>query len=114
MADNTIDRLRRLALSATELKDLSGFPPALLEDYLNIIENTIILAEAIDEIPPPDNRKLEEINTEYSNNSVLFVKNGFVLQDNPNFTWNNATNILEIQGTITGKNRAKQYFFGGF
>ena len=40
--------LRGLLLNAVELKEISGWPEALVEDYLNIIENIINMATAVD------------------------------------------------------------------
>ena len=46
---NAVDNLRGLVLSAIEIKSLTGWPDAMVEDYLNILDNLISLAEAIDE-----------------------------------------------------------------
>lgn len=49
MVDITaVNRLRGLVLSASEIKNLTDWPDALVEDYLNIIENIITLANEID------------------------------------------------------------------
>lgn len=49
MADvSTINRLRGLILSAQELKSMTDWPGALIEDYLNIVDNLILLAGEID------------------------------------------------------------------
>ncbi len=40
--------LRGLLLTATELKNLSGWPDSLVEDYLNLVENLITVATAVD------------------------------------------------------------------
>ncbi|MCP4632833.1 MAG: hypothetical protein GY855_07885, partial [candidate division Zixibacteria bacterium] len=45
---NTEEELRGLLLNASELKNISGWPDALVEDYLNIIENIITVATAVD------------------------------------------------------------------
>jgi len=44
----TIERLRGLILSANDLKALSDWPDALIEDYLNIVDNLILLANTLD------------------------------------------------------------------
>jgi len=44
----TIERLRGLALSALDLKSLTDWPDALVEDYLNILDNLILLANILD------------------------------------------------------------------
>ena len=49
MADpTTISRLRGLVLSASEIKNLTDWPDALVEDYLNILDNILLLANEID------------------------------------------------------------------
>jgi len=49
MADpTTAQRLRGLILSAAELQQLTDWPDALIEDYLTILENLILLAGEID------------------------------------------------------------------
>ena len=44
----TIELLRGLVLSANDLKGLTDWPDALVEDYLNILDNLILLANTID------------------------------------------------------------------
>ena len=39
--------LRGLVLSATELSGLMGWPEAMIEDYLTMLENLITLAEGV-------------------------------------------------------------------
>lgn len=49
MADTaTTRRLRGLLLSAADLKRLTSWPDALIEDYLNILDNLILLANEVD------------------------------------------------------------------
>jgi len=112
MAVNTAEQLQRLILSAIEIKQITEWPDVLVEDYLNIIENIRILSTTIDK--SSTDLILEGIPTKYLDNSILFVKNGFSQQDNPDFTWDDFSKLLNINGTITGKNRAKQYFYTGF
>lgn len=47
MAD-TSRRLRGLLLSAADLQTLTDWPDALIEDYLNILDNLITLANEVD------------------------------------------------------------------
>ena len=51
--------LRGLVLSASELKEMTDWPEALIEDYLNIIDNLINVAGAVDE----KNDFLKTVNT---------------------------------------------------
>ena len=48
MAQNTYERLRSLVLSAVDLKQMMGWPDAMIEDYLTLIEGLIELANTID------------------------------------------------------------------
>ena len=108
MPDNTQGRLLRLILSANELREMTQWPDALIEDYLSILEDLLLLANVIDGL------KLEDLKTDFQDNSIVFVKDGQAQEDNPDFTWNMTTKQLTVNGTIAGKNRAKQYFYGGF
>lgn len=112
MADpTTVSRLRGLVLSASEIKALTNWPDALIEDYLNILDNVITLANLLDvEI----DQKLEEISTDFMDGSIPFVNSGFLTEDNTRLFWDNTEFFLRIQGDILGKNRAKQYFYSGF
>ena len=49
MADPTTAKLRGLVLSAYEVKTLTGWPDAMVEDYLNILRSLLELAGSIDE-----------------------------------------------------------------
>ena len=44
----TIELLRGLVLSASDLRALTDWPEALIEDYLNIVDNLILLANTLD------------------------------------------------------------------
>lgn len=44
----TIEHLRGLMLSANDLRALTDWPDALIEDYLNILDNLILLANTLD------------------------------------------------------------------
>lgn len=72
---DTKENLRGLVLSAVEIKTLTGWETEMTEDYLNIIDNLITIAEALD--------------------AGIF-------------------NDITVNGTIKGKNRAKQFFYAGF
>ena len=45
---STAQRLRGLILSAADLQRLTDWPDALIEDYLNILDNLITLANEVD------------------------------------------------------------------
>lgn len=48
MASDTELKLKGLVLSAAELQELTNWPDALIEDYLNIIRNLVTLATELD------------------------------------------------------------------
>lgn len=49
MADSTLNNLSQLILSGLEIKELTGWPDAMVEDYLNILRDLILLATTVDE-----------------------------------------------------------------
>ena len=98
-------RLKGLILSAGDLRSLTDWPDALIEDYLNILTNFITLAELIDvEI----DQKIEEIPTDFSDGSIPFVESNLLIQDNLRFFWDalnnelNALNVLAEAITLSG------------
>lgn len=91
---NTRELLRGLILSATDVKALTNWPDALVEDYINITDSLIVLAELAD-------RKLEEIDTEFETGSVPFVDEGFLNEDNVNFLWDKIEKILRLRAIHT-------------
>lgn len=44
----TVEQLQGLILSAADLRELSDWPSALIEDYLNILDNIAFLSNSID------------------------------------------------------------------
>lgn len=51
---STSSQLRGLVLSASEIRELTGWSDAMVEDYLNILSNLITLADSIDAISVTD------------------------------------------------------------
>lgn len=45
---STSEQLKGLYLSAADLRSLTDWPEALIEDYLNLLENIVLLGEEID------------------------------------------------------------------
>ena len=87
----TIQRLRRLALTASEIKSLTGWPDAMIEDYLNIINSIITIASLLDvEI----DQKIEEIDTDFSDGSIPYSDDGKLVEDNTNLVWDKSTKEL--------------------
>jgi hypothetical protein len=88
---------RGLVLSATELRQMTDWSDALIEDYLNIISNLAILADKLDvEI----DQKIEEVPTDFLDGSIPFAEGGFLVEDNTNFNYNNTSDILNILNII--------------
>jgi hypothetical protein len=100
----TIQKLRGLILSAKELKDLSGWDNALVEDYLTITQNIITLAEYINiEIL----QKIEEIPTDFQDGSIPIADSGFLVEDSSSLAWDLINKVLTVAGIITSEGRQK-------
>lgn len=100
----TIQRLRGLVLSATELKAMTQWPDALIEDYLNILDNIITLANLIDvEI----DQKIEEIDTDFLDGSIPYAEDGNLTADVDKLFWDIANNILKVTGIVQSSGRIK-------
>lgn len=93
----TQERLKGLILSAADLKSLSGWPDVLVEDYLNNLDNLIIISDLLDiEI----DKKIEEIETAFANGSVPFVEDGLLVEDNTNIIFDTITKVLTLGGAL--------------
>lgn len=105
MADpTTLSKLRGLVLSASEIKNLTDWPDALIEDYLNILDNLVTISNLLDvEI----SQKLEEVPTSFLNGSIPFADSGFLTEDNTRLFWDITNSILEIGGRIQSQGRLK-------
>jgi hypothetical protein len=100
--------LNSLILSAKELNHMTDWPGALIEDYLNIFGNLILLADTIDiEI----DQKIEEITTDFLDGSVLFAEGDFVVEDNANFNYDNLNDILNIIKVVSSSLTASKPVF---
>ncbi len=49
MAEQIDPYRRRLALNAQEIQELTGWPDSMVQDYLNILEELLELASAVNE-----------------------------------------------------------------
>lgn len=58
------------------------------------------------------NEAVKTLNAAGNTTEVQFNNQG-ILNGDSDFTWDNTIKKLNINGTISGKNRAKQYFIGG-
>ena len=89
----TKSRLTGLILSAVEIRNLTGWPQPMVEDYLNILENIITIADLLDvEI----DQKIEEISTDFANGSIPYVKDGLLVEDNDNIRFGDDSKSLLI------------------
>jgi hypothetical protein len=94
MADvTTTESLRGLVLSATDLRSLTDWPDALIEDYLNIIDNIITIAAAVDD---EITQTIEEIPTDFTAGSIPYASGGFLVEDNDNIRWDSSGKALLI------------------
>lgn len=92
----TIQRLRSLVLNAVEIKGITGWPAAMIEDYLNIIDNIVSLAELLDvEI----DQKIEEVPTAFNDGSIPFAESGFLIED-ADLSWDSINNILSATNAL--------------
>lgn len=93
----TIERLRGLVLSANDLKALTNWPDALIEDYLNIVDNLITITNLLDvEI----DQTLEEIPTAFTDGSIPFAESELLVEDNTNLVWDNVAKVLTVAGAL--------------
>ena len=90
----TIERLRGLVLSASEIKGMTGWPAPMVEDYLTLLENLIIIANIIDvEI----DQTIEEIPTAFTDGSIPYVDSSLLVEDNARLFWDFTNFILNAQ-----------------
>ena len=98
MADSTYNSLQSMLLSAAELKEQHpDWSDVFIEDYLNIFRNFFLLSEAVDVVVAA---KLEEIPTDFEDYSIPFVNSNLVVEDNTNFFWNFANEVLNVKNIL--------------
>ena len=101
----TASELRGLVLSAAELKAMTDWPDALVEDYLNLLDNLVLLSEKVDiEI----DQKIEEIATDFADGTIPVASSGKLVSDVANLFWDLAANILRVSGIISSEGRRKK------
>lgn len=105
------ERLRGLVLSASELKRLTDWPDAIVEDYLNLLSNVVTIVEFID---TELSDSIENTPTDFTDGSVPYANDGFLVENNEALLFNEQEKSLLVGGSIKGPNRVKQYFFAGF
>jgi len=106
MADPaTIDRLRRMVLSATELNELTDWASPIIEEWLNFTDNLVTLSEVIDvEI----DQKIEDIPTDFLDGSIPYAEGGKLTSDASKLFWDTASSLLKVTGIIQSAGRIKE------
>lgn len=78
----TYEKIKSLEISAFELKSLMGWPDPVVEDYINMARSFLTISQIIDSLI---DKKLEDIPTDFEDNSVVFIKDGYPKEANDNF-----------------------------
>ena len=91
------NRFRQVVYGAAELRKLTGWEAAVVEDYLGIRETEEVIGDSLELLL---NKKLEEWPTAFPNFTIPVVKNGFIVSESPKFTWNYNTSILNVTGSV--------------
>ncbi len=114
---STSELLRGLVLNAKEIKNLTDWPDPMIEDYLSILENLVIIANAAD---AGFDKKIEEIATTFNNGSIPFADTGFLIENYTKFFWdavnkrlgigtNAPTESLDVKGTTRFGDQTTNY-----
>lgn len=103
--------LRGLILSAVELRQLTQWPSAVVEDYLNLYTNLVNIVNQLDAI---DQRKVEEIPTDFIDGAIPFVDGGLLIED-VNISWDTVARIFAANGVhvSSGRRRAASVVSSG-
>lgn len=88
--------LRRLNLSATEIKLLTGWPDSMVEDYLNILQNFLDIQAEID----INGATLSALTVRVDQNEVDISGNAADISTNTSDISNNASNIAANTDSI--------------
>lgn len=100
----TFEKIKGLSLSAFEIKTLTNWPDPIIDEFLNMIQGLVKIAELLDiEI----DQKLEEIKTDFFQGSIPFVSGGFLDEDNARLTWDSINHTLGVVGIISSSGRRK-------
>lgn len=103
---DAVEKLRGLILSAADLRQLTQgiWPDALIEDYLNILDNLVTVAEAIGE---ESEKTIEETPTNFADNTIPVALSNRLVSDVANLYWDISTRILGVGGIIISSGRRK-------
>ncbi len=75
---SVVEQLESLVLSAADLANLTGWPDAMIEDYLNILRNIILLGTSVDQ----DNAQIEANTLAIEVNEIAIAALSILVQDN--------------------------------
>ena len=101
----TIQRLKLLRLSASDLVQKTGWAKPVIEEYLSMIDSLITLAELID---IQIDKKLEEMVTDFENGTIPVVKDGFLVSESDYLSWDITNKLLDITGIAKTEGRRKK------
>ena len=93
------EQLESLVLSATEVKDLTSWPDAMVEDYLNIIRNLIIIASSTD----INIDQIEQNTQDIAQNAADIAQNAADIATNAAAIAANASSITDLQNDKADK-----------
>jgi len=96
MAD-AVEKLESLALSAVEIKELTNWPPEMIEDYLSILRNIIATATEID----INTAQIEINKNDIAQNSSDIAQNASDISTNASNIATNTSNIATNTSNIS-------------
>lgn len=99
MAD-IVGQLQGFILSATELKAMTDWPDALVEDYLDLIRNIILVASETD----VNTGQIDQNTTDIGTNATNISTNTTNIGTNTTNIGNNASDITDLQDDKADKN----------
>ncbi len=106
------DQLNSLVLSASDVKELTGWPDPLIEEWLNIIRNSILIATGTDENSQGIAGKADKISPATEDNLVSQDAGGNIkdsaiassaITDNAQGVSDNAAAITSLQIVVINK-----------
>lgn len=96
----TFEKIKGLSLSAFEIKTLTNWPDPIIDEFLNMIQGLVKIAELIDiEI----DQKLEEIRTDFLDGSIPYVDTNLLVEDNTNLKWDTVLKLLTAFSIYTNQ-----------
>ncbi len=102
------EQLNSLILSAGDVKELTGWSDAMIEEWLNILRNIVLLASTAD----VNVDQIEQNTSDISTNSGNISTNTTNISTNTTNITNNAGNISTNSGDITNLQNNKANIIG--